>query len=155
MSMRTTIRYDLWTPDIVPDTKDPKLCLILIVEDDPGIQGMLRDTLQFQGFRTTTAQTAAAALQTIQQAKPDLIVLDLMLPDQNGYEVIKQLQDSPTRDIPIVVITARAMDTSTRAMITMESNVKGFFSKPLQPYTFVLHLHDVLNTTPRQSPDLS
>ncbi|MBI3291937.1 MAG: response regulator [Elusimicrobia bacterium] len=136
----------------MPETKDSKLCLILIVEDDPNILGMLRDILEVEGFRIATAQTGASALQSIRQSKPDLIVLDLVLPDMNGYQLIKTWQDSPTRDIPIVVITARAMETSTQDMIKMESNVKGFFAKPLQPYAFVLHLHDILKTTPRQSP---
>lgn len=152
MWMQKTVPRGRSWPAGMPEMKDPQLCLVLIVEDDMAIQEMLRDTLQLQGFRTAAAQTGAAALEVIQQTKPDLILLDLTLPDMNGYELIKLLQNSPTRDIPIVVVTARAMNASTQGMIKMESNVKGFFSKPLRPYALALHLHELLHTTPPHSP---
>jgi CheY-like chemotaxis protein len=80
----------------------------LIVEDEPEANKLLGMLLRLRGYRTESAFTGKEALQLVEQRHPDIIFLDLMLPDLNGYEVCKVLKSSKgTSLIPLVVVTAR------------------------------------------------
>ena len=79
---------------------------ILLVDDDQMIRDMYRDVLKKEGYAVTTAVNGKAALEYIAQKLPDLILLDLMMPDMNGVEVIRELKkDDKYKDIPIIVFT--------------------------------------------------
>ena len=78
----------------------------------------------------------------------DLVVLDLMMPGRGGYDVLKELQQSGHENIPIFVVTARALDPSTFRMISLESNVQGILQKPVDMKSFHKKIHEVLGTTP-------
>ena len=81
---------------------------VLIVDDDPDILRLVSYNLSHAGYEVQTATTGRKALELIQQHPPDLIVLDLMLPDVDGMEVCRSLrQQAPSRRIPIVMLTAR------------------------------------------------
>ncbi|HET7398790.1 MAG TPA: response regulator transcription factor [Intrasporangium sp.] len=79
---------------------------LLIVEDEPNIRELLATSLRFAGFDVTTAADGATALTAAETASPDLIVLDVMLPDVDGFEVTRRLRGSG-RQQPIVFVTAR------------------------------------------------
>ena len=79
---------------------------LLVVEDDPNIRELLSASLRFAGFAVDAVTTGAEAVTAGREAKPDLIVLDVMLPDYDGFEVIKRLRETGIR-VPVVFLTAR------------------------------------------------
>jgi two-component system, OmpR family, phosphate regulon response regulator PhoB len=81
---------------------------VLVVDDAPEGTELIRDTLRAEGFRTEVAHDAREAIARIARKRPDLIVLDLMMPDRSGFEVLEALgRDPATATIPVLVLTAR------------------------------------------------
>ena len=81
---------------------------ILVVDDEPDILSILVYQLSREGFRVTTAVNGSSAIAAAREDPPDLVVLDLMLPEVDGYEVLKALRrDDRTADVPILLLTAR------------------------------------------------
>jgi DNA-binding response OmpR family regulator len=122
--------------------------LILIVEDDASILELLETMVKSEGFRASTIRDGEDALRQACDLKPDLILLDLMLPGLGGFEVVRRLQTGETAKIPVIVVTARRMDHSTRELILQERNVKDFLEKPINPSVLALALHGILQTNP-------
>lgn len=90
--------------------------LILIVEDDPDIAGLLEIALQEAGYRTLRAETGHTAEELARQARPDLVLLDLSLPDKPGQAVLFTLRQQPeTARIPVIVVTGYAEPVTTIA----------------------------------------
>ena len=106
--------------------------LVLIIDDDDGIRELMTFLIKKEGYRAETAVDGEDGYQKAEKLKPDLIVLDLMMPRYGGFEVLRQLQGSPLAKIPIVVVTGRYTDRSTAEMIRQESNVVDFLEKPLK-----------------------
>src|SRR5436305_8858228 len=79
---------------------------LLVVEDDPNILELLSASLRYAGFDVVTAAAGTEAVQAAQRHRPDLIVLDVMLPDMDGFDVIRRLRGGGAR-IPVVFLTAR------------------------------------------------
>jgi DNA-binding response OmpR family regulator len=88
---------------------DPKKT-ILVIEDEPHILLGLKDALEFEGFRVLTAASGKDGLQQARQEKPHAILLDLMLPDINGYQVCEDLRRSDAF-VPIIMLTAKSQET--------------------------------------------
>lgn len=85
--------------------------LILVVEDEAGLATMLRYNLERQGFRVEEAASGPEALSRMSEARPDLVLLDWMLPVMSGLEVCRQIRRRPaTRDVPVIMLTARTED---------------------------------------------
>ncbi|MBI4377426.1 MAG: response regulator [Elusimicrobia bacterium] len=130
------------------ELSQPKDKLILIADDDEPVREFLNTIVSNEGFRVVTAKDGPDALAKIEQNKPDLIITDLMMPGQGGYEVLRQLQTPETRRIPIIVVTASRVNDSTIQMIRSEANVIEFISKPIQIPVLVTALHHYLRTKP-------
>jgi DNA-binding response OmpR family regulator len=79
---------------------------ILVVEDEPGIRLALKDELQFEGFDVDLADDGASGLAAILRFAPDLIVLDLMLPGRNGFQICQEIRNRGIRT-PVIMLTAR------------------------------------------------
>src|SRR5262249_57077500 len=79
---------------------------LLVVEDEPNILELLAASLRYAGFEVVTAAGGTEAVQAAQRHRPDLIVLDVMLPDMDGFDVIRRLRGGGAR-IPVVFLTAR------------------------------------------------
>src|SRR3990172_5870177 len=91
---------------------------ILLVDDRPANLDVLRRVLETQGYQVLLAPSGEVALRNAARAGPDLILLDVMMPEMDGFEVCRQLKaDAATRDIPVIFITARDLH---------EDVVKGF-----------------------------
>ena len=88
------------------------------------------------------------ALAKVVALNPDIIVLDFMLPNMGGYEVLRELQARGHGHIPIVIVTGRAMDAKSVESVRQESNVKDFMQKPVRPALLTAALHRVLGTVP-------
>jgi CheY-like chemotaxis protein len=93
---------------------------VLVVDDEPEGAELIRDTLHGEGFRTQVAHDARQAIEAIAQKRPDLIVLDLMMPDMSGFEVLEALgRDPATATIPVLVLTARADPPDAERRVAM------------------------------------
>ncbi|OGS41332.1 MAG: hypothetical protein A3J82_08495 [Elusimicrobia bacterium RIFOXYA2_FULL_69_6] len=129
---------------------EPKDKRILIVDDDETIRGLLELGAQQEGFVVATAVDGMQAAEMIPQFRPDLIVSDLMMPGQGGYELIRNLQGTEQGAVPVIVITARKLDESTKELFRREGNVLQVLSKPISLNAFALALHQILRTQPPQ-----
>ena len=109
---------------------------ILVVEDEPDILQLITLYLEKEGFRTVSAKTGAEGLRQVKQEKPDLVVLDLMLPEMDGLEVCKRLRSAPdTALLPIIMLTAKAEESDT--IIGLELGADDYVTKPFSPKTLV------------------
>ncbi|HEU4686088.1 MAG TPA: response regulator transcription factor [Nitrospira sp.] len=105
---------------------------ILIVEDERDILELVKLYLDKEGFRTVTATTGAEGLKCVKDEKPDLIVLDLMLPEIDGLEVCKRLRAAhETAMIPIIMLTAKAEESDQ--VIGLELGADDYVTKPFSP----------------------
>ena len=86
---------------------------VLIVEDEPDIRGLLAFHLEREGYQVFKSNNGADALRQVRARPPDLVLLDLMLPEMDGHEVFRRLREDPQLGaIPVVFLTARALDTT-------------------------------------------
>ena len=122
--------------------------LVLIVDDDDAVRDLIEFVIKKEGFKVDKAADGEEALQKARQISPDLILLDLMLPKFGGFEILRELQNDETVNIPIVIITGRYTDRSTSYMIKQEPNVKDFIEKPVKPQALAAVVHKLLKTQP-------
>ena len=118
--------------------------LILIVEDNETNRKLLRDVLQFKGYRTIEAETGEDGVTLAMRHKPDLILMDYQLPGIDGIEAFRRIRNaSDTAHIPIVAITASAMPEEAKKM--KEAGFDGFLTKPINVKGFVQFVADVFS----------
>jgi len=102
---------------------------ILVVEDEAALLALLRYNLERQGFIVEEATDGQEALIRIAEAKPDLVLLDWMLPAMSGIEVCRQIRRRPaTRDLPVIMVTARTEDQD--AVRALDTGADDYISKP-------------------------
>ena len=115
---------------------------VLIVDDDPDIRRLVSYNLSQAGFDIVTAGTGRQALETVQKQPPDLIILDLMLPDVDGMEVCRTLrQRDNSRRIPIIMLTARGEEIDR--VIGFELGADDYVMKPFSPRELVLRVKSI------------
>jgi len=100
---------------------------ILLVEDDPTLALGLRDTLEFEGFKVLHAERGGDGLSLARDTKPDCIILDLMLPDINGYQVCEQLRVTDSL-VPIIMLTARGQEADK--IRGLDAGADDYVTKP-------------------------
>ncbi|MBI4777456.1 response regulator [Candidatus Desantisbacteria bacterium] len=112
---------------------------ILVVDDDPSICAIIGIKLEHENFEVITASHGSEALRKAYYILPDLIILDIMLPDMNGYEICKRLSMDPrTSGVPILVLTVR---DSSEEVIAFENGAVDFINKPFELYSLVAHIN--------------
>jgi len=117
---------------------------ILCVEDEPEMIDLMRLILGRRGFEVKGAHGGAEGLKMIHEDKPDLILLDLMMPDMDGWEVYQQLKaDEKTRDIPVIVVTAKAQSID-RVLGLHIAKVDDYIAKPFSPAELLSSVEKVL-----------
>jgi two-component system, OmpR family, phosphate regulon response regulator PhoB len=122
---------------------------ILVVEDERDIAALVAYHLTKEGYRVRTAEGGQEALESAAAEKPDLVLLDLMLPGLSGYEVLQEMRRRPDMvDVPVVVLTARR-DEADRVM-GLELGADDYVTKPFSPRELVLRVSAVLRRA--QSP---
>ncbi|MCB0258119.1 MAG: response regulator, partial [Calditrichaeota bacterium] len=105
--------------------------VILIVDDNATNLGVLFDYLKNATFRVLVAQHGKAALELLQEARPDLILLDVLMPEMDGFETCKHLKENPaTRDIPVIFMTA--LTETVDKVRGFELGAVDYVTKPLQ-----------------------
>ncbi len=112
---------------------------LLVVDDDDRIRELLKRYLHNQGFRVTTAASAAEARNLMETLQFDLIVLDVMMPGENGFELTESLRQS--LDIPIILLTAKA-DAESRIQ-GLKVGADDYLPKPFEPEELVLRIESI------------
>lgn len=119
---------------------------VLVVDDETDILELIRYNLQKEGYRVTTVKTGEEGLQLIRELKPDVVVLDLMLPGLDGLSVCNRLKrEESTRSIPVIMLTAKAEDTDI--VTGLELGADDYVTKPFSPKVLTARLRAVLRRT--------
>jgi two-component system, OmpR family, alkaline phosphatase synthesis response regulator PhoP len=116
---------------------------ILVIEDERDILDLVRHYLEKEGFRTRTAADGVTGLAAARQERPDLIVLDLMLPNMDGLELCKKLQADPATALtPVIMLTAKADETDR--IVGLELGADDYLTKPFSPKELVARVKALL-----------
>lgn len=116
---------------------------ILVVDDEPDILELVRYTLTQNGYDVTCVLSGEEAIITLHSSRPDLVILDLMLPGADGLEVCKSMKNSSqTADIPIIMLTARAEDADV--VTGLELGADDYLTKPFSPRVLLARIKAVL-----------
>jgi DNA-binding response OmpR family regulator len=113
---------------------------ILVVDDEPMVREVVVAYLEREGFHVDEAGTGRAALKCIEESPPDLIVLDVMLPEIDGFSVLTELRRK--RDIPVILLTARTEETDR--VLGLELGADDYVVKPFSPRELVARVRSVL-----------
>jgi two-component system, OmpR family, response regulator len=119
---------------------------VLVVDDEPNIVNLVRMSLRFHGFDVVTAASGGEALTAVASTRPDLVVLDVMLPDADGFEVCRQLRDAAA-DVPVIFLTARHAHADKVAGLTYGGD--DYVTKPFSVDELVARVRAVLRRTRR------
>jgi DNA-binding response OmpR family regulator len=125
---------------------------ILIVEDDPGIQLSIRDEFESLGYRVFTADNGGEGLEMVREQNPDLIILDLMLPVLDGYEVCKKLRGEGD-NTPILMLTVK--DKEIDKVLGLELGADDYVTKPFSLLEMVSRVKAILRRTEERSKEIA
>jgi two-component system alkaline phosphatase synthesis response regulator PhoP len=125
---------------------------VLIIEDDPGISLGLKDEFESEGYAVITANDGEKGLEAAKNQKPDLIILDIMLPVLDGYEVCKRLRMEGNRT-PIIMLTVK--DKEIDKVLGLELGADDYVTKPFSLRELLARAKAVFRRTEAQSVDLS
>ena len=118
---------------------------ILCIEDEPEMIDLIRLILGRRGFKVSGAAGGKAGLQAVRDELPDLVLLDLMMPDMDGWEVYQQMKaEELTRHIPVIVVTARAQSIDKVLGIHI-AKVDDYIAKPFSPQELLASVEKVLS----------
>jgi DNA-binding response OmpR family regulator len=116
---------------------------ILTVDDETNIRRLLQVNLQRAGYRVTMASDGVEALESIALERPDLVVLDVMMPRMDGFEVLRRLRiDAATADLPVIMLTAKAQDADV--FRGWQSGADCYLTKPFNPTELLVFVKRVL-----------
>ncbi len=116
---------------------------VLVADDDLAIQELIRLNLELQGYQVIIASNGVETVRKALSERPDLIILDILMPEMDGYEVMRLLKNSEeTSDIPIIVLTAYASDTG--ALVSWLEGAEGYLAKPFNPDELLMLVERVL-----------
>jgi DNA-binding response OmpR family regulator len=120
---------------------------ILVVDDQENLRKMLKDYLAEEGFNVLTAENGQTALFVARQGAPDMILLDIMMPEMDGYEFMRAFRRE--RETPIILLTARLEETDK--VVGLELGADDYVTKPFGLRELVARIHAVLRRTERDS----
>lgn len=125
---------------------------ILIVDDEPDILFLLKQHLEKWGYEVSTATQGFEALNKIRKEMPDLIILDLMLPGLDGFQITGMLKrDRRYNKIPILMLTARAQKKDSDTALSL--GVDGYLIKPFESESLFKKIEELLNVNPPQADE--
>ena len=112
------------------------MTLILIVEDNEKNLKLLRDVLRFKGYETLEAMTGAEGVRLARERKPDLVLMDIQLPDIDGVSALAQIRaNAATRDMPVIAVSASVMPDEQQRIAA--SGFNAYVTKPISVKSFV------------------
>ena len=122
---------------------------VLVVDDEPDVLLLCRVNLEFEGYEVTTASDGAEGLEKARELKPDVVLLDVMMPRMDGWQVLEALKaDEDTECIPVVMLTAKVQD---------EDQIRGwsagaaeYITKPFSPLSLSQVIAEVITNDPEE-----
>ncbi|QVQ50671.1 response regulator transcription factor [Spiractinospora alimapuensis] len=123
---------------------------ILVVDDEPNIRDLVQAALRFHGFTVVTARTGNEGLALARTERPDLIVLDVLLPDVNGFDVCRQLRDAQN-NVPVIYLTAR--DTPSDTVTGLSLGGDDYVTKPFSVEALIARIRALLRRSQRGDGD--
>ena len=127
-------------------TQNDRIPQVLVVDDEPNIRELVQVALKFHGCAVTTAVNGKDALRQAEASKPDLIVLDVMMPDMDGFEVCRRLR-AAGNEVPVIFLTAR--DTSSDTVTGLAIGGDDYVTKPFSVEALVARVRAVLRRASR------
>lgn len=126
---------------------------ILVVDDDKEVVRLMRAYLEQAGYEVVVAYDGETAVHNVRREKPDLVLLDLMLPDRDGYDITRLVRsDKSLANIPIIMLTARVEDTDK--IIGLELGADDYVTKPYNPREVVARVRARLRNNVAQVPNV-
>jgi DNA-binding response OmpR family regulator len=122
---------------------------ILVADDKANVRNLVRDYLEAEGFRVVIASNGREALYTARAEKPDLILLDIMMPEMSGYEFLKIYRKE--RETPVILLTAKLDETDK--VLGLELGADDYVTKPFGMKELVARIHAVLRRALRTPPE--
>jgi two-component system, OmpR family, response regulator ResD len=126
---------------------------VLVVDDEPTIVEVVGRYLERAGYEVLTAADGPQALRVAERAQPDLIVLDVMLPQLNGIEVMRRLHERPGAPLPVILLTARGEESDR--LVGLRRGADDYVVKPFSPKELVARVDAVLRRISRPSEEAS
>jgi len=122
---------------------------IVLAEDEPQIARLVEFKLKKEGYEVTWKPNGEEALEAIRKEKPDLILLDIMMPVMDGYEVLRRIrEDENLKSIPVVMLTARAQEKDVVKGI--DSGAEDYITKPFHPAELLARVKRILSKEKEQ-----
>jgi two-component system, OmpR family, response regulator len=118
---------------------------LLVVDDEATVRELLSATLRFAGFSVASASTGAEAIAAATREPPDLVLLDVMLPDVDGFEVVRQLRDRPGSPVPVLFLTAR--DRQADKVTGLSLGADDYVTKPFDLEELIARIRAILRRT--------
>src|SRR5688572_5323349 len=116
---------------------------ILVVDDDAQLAQMIRITLQTRDYDVITAANGREALERTRSEMPDLVVMDVMMPEMDGFQALREMKrDTNIKDIPVIMLTTRGR--STDALAGMEAGASFYLAKPFSTFELLAHVKQIL-----------
>lgn len=116
---------------------------ILIIDDSPTEVQVFSSLLEKNGFRVSSASNAEDGIARVRQERPDLVIMDVIMPGMNGFQATRTLsRDAATANIPIIIVTTKAMQTD-RAW-GLRQGARDFLTKPIDPRDLISRIHGLL-----------
>ncbi len=118
-----------------PGSRDREGPTVLIVDDDPGTRAVVRASLELEGFEVVEAESGTTGLAAVDEESPDLILLDVMMPQMDGWEMLRRIQEVHGGAIPVVMFSGKVDESS--AGEAAERGASAFIGKPFDPQQLV------------------
>lgn len=125
---------------------------VLVVEDDADIRDVIQYNLEREGYEVLACEDGESAWRTVRENRPDLVLLDLMLPGKDGVEICREMRaDEATEAIPVIMVTAR--DTESDVVLGLGVGADDYLTKPFSPRELLARVRAVLRRSRRTEKD--
>ncbi len=109
---------------------------VMVIDDEPAIHKLLQTILEHEGFRIMGLEERKDTRETVTRSRPDVIILDIMMPEVDGFQILKMLkEDEETRDIPVLVLTVRSLKEDREKAMALGADM--YMTKPFEPAKLV------------------
>lgn len=108
----------------------------MVIDDEPAIHKLLQTILEREGFQIMGLEERKETRETVTHRSPDVVILDIMMPEVDGFQILKMLkEDEDTRDMPVLVLTVRSLPEDREKAMSLEADL--YMTKPFQPSELV------------------
>ncbi len=122
---------------------------MLVVDDDPMVTRLVRINLELEDFQVEEAWDGNTAIRMMRENPPEILVLDIMMPRMDGWEILRRVREDPgLKDMPVVLLTAKVQDEDMARGWRMGAD--GYITKPFNPVGLADILREVLGRTPEE-----